>query len=170
MKRSLFLLLILYSYTFFGQSTWDKIKQRDDVLHFYGSFAINETSYQIQTWAFPKLSEPKKVLISNGVTLVCIFSKEFYDKHKSSPTGFSWDDIFVGSWAIPVYDIFNTCRFDFKHRDAEYKIQEGYYEFNHHYLEKYEAHTTHKLKGRKKWNFKRTGLLSSFGGGGAAEL
>lgn len=106
-----YLLLILPFLTFAQER-----KIPDDVLHFYGSVAINETSYQINTWAFPKMKEHKKVLISNGITLTCIFAKELYDTKKKRPTGFSWDDIFVGSWAIPVYDIFNICRYDWKTR------------------------------------------------------
>lgn len=108
------IILILLAFGMRGQNTWDKIKERDDVLHFYGSFAINEGAYQIQSFAFPKMKETKKVLISNGITLLAIFGKEWYDTKKKRPTGFSWDDIAVGSWAVPIYDIFNIVRYDFK--------------------------------------------------------
>ena len=135
MKVIIFILLTL---NLTAQTTWSKIKQRDDVLHFYGSVVVNESAYQVQTWAFPEMKEVPKVLVSNGITVSCIFLKEFYDTKKRKPTGFNWDDVFVGSWAIPVYDIFNTCRYDWKHRDAEIKIQDGYFEFNHHYREKFE--------------------------------
>lgn len=109
------LIIILLTFGMKGQTIQEKFKD-DKVLHFYGSVLINESTYQIQSFAFPKSKEVNKVLISNGVTLACIFAKEFYDTKKAKPTGFSWDDIFVGSWAIPVYDIFNICRNDWKKR------------------------------------------------------
>lgn len=134
----LFAIFILFPILIRSQSTWDKIKQRDDVFHFYGSVIIDESAYQIQSYAFPEMKEVPKVLIANGVTLLCIFGKERFDMVKKHPTGFSWDDVFVGSWAIPVYDIFNTCRYDLRHREEALKIQDGYFEFGHHYLDKYE--------------------------------
>lgn len=97
--------------------TAQEMRIPDDVKHFYGSVMVNEASYQIQSWAFPKMKETPKVLISNGITLLAIFGKEWYDTKKKRPTGFSCDDIFVGSWAIPIYDIFNICRNDWKHRN-----------------------------------------------------
>jgi len=105
------LLLILPFFTFAQRS--DNVNA---ALHFYGSAAINESTYQIQSYAFPKWKESRKILISNGITLACIFTKEVYDTKKKKPTGFSWDDIFVGCWSIPVYDIVNLCRYDWKKR------------------------------------------------------
>lgn len=107
-----FKLIFILPFLTFAQSNFE----RDKALHFYGSVAINESTYQIQSMAFPKMKEHKKVLISNGITLTCIFAKELYDVRKAKPTGFSWDDIFVGSWAIPLYDVFNICRYDWKTR------------------------------------------------------
>lgn len=107
-------LLLLPLFTLSQLKVNSKLTIPDDVLHFYGSFAINEGAYQIQSFAFPKMKETKKVLISNGITLLAIFGKEWYDTKKKRPTGFSWDDIAVGSWAVPIYDIFNIVRYDFK--------------------------------------------------------
>jgi hypothetical protein len=99
--------------------------KHDDVAHFYGSVSINEFSYQVSSWTFPKWSETKKVLISNAVTASCIFIKERYDMLKRNPTGWNWMDVFIGFWAIAIYDIFNICRFDFKRRD-DYSFENKY--------------------------------------------
>lgn len=112
------LIFIILPFLTFGQRS-EKV---NDALHFYGSVAINETSYQIQGLVFPKMKETPKVLISNGITLLAIFGKEFYDTKKKNPTGFSWDDALTGCWSVPIYDIVNICRFDYKRR-----TKDGYY-------------------------------------------
>ena len=98
------------------------LSKHDDVTHFYGSCGINEITYQIQGLLFPKKKEVNKVLFANLVTTSCIFTKELYDTRKAKPTGFSWSDIFIGLWAILIYDIFNICRYDWKHRNDYKKL------------------------------------------------
>jgi len=113
-----YLLIILFP--FFFKAQLDKIPS--EVKHFYGAIIINEGTYQIQSFAYPKWTPTKKVLIANGITLTAIFGKEIYDKHKKNPTGFSWDDIFIGCWSIPVYDIVRICINDVKKR-REYSFE-----------------------------------------------
>ena len=96
--------------------TWDKIKQRDDVFHFYGAMAIGETTHRISEWACPKLTFGQNMAVSNGVTIGLIFGKEIYDKHKAKPTGFSWDDVAVGLMGLATRDILKVCLRDYKSR------------------------------------------------------
>jgi uncharacterized membrane protein len=120
MKTTILILLLTFGMR--GQNTWDKVKQRDDVLHFYGAVTINDVSYHVQSFAAPKWSANKKILVSNGVTISCMVAKEFYDMRKPRPTGFSWMDIFMGSWGTIIYDIVRVCINDFKKKD-EYSFE-----------------------------------------------
>lgn len=120
------LIFIILPFLTFGQqkapTPREWIAKHDDVAHFYGSCGINELTYQIQGLLFPKKKEVHKVLFANLVTTSCIFIKERYDVLKAKPTGWSWADIFIGLWAILIYDIVNICRFDYKNR-----TKDGYY-------------------------------------------
>ena len=111
------LALILLTLNLTSQTLTDFTTKYNAEVHFYVPFAINDLSYHVQTWTCPKWSPAKKILVSNAITLTAVFSKEIYDKHKKRPTGFSWDDAFIGCWSIPVYDIFRICLNDFKKRD-----------------------------------------------------
>lgn len=105
-----------------GQTFKEFSTKYNSEVHFYTAFAVNDVSYHIQTWAFPKWSPTKKILISNGITLTAIFSKELYDTRKKKPTCFSWDDALIGCWSIPIYDIVRICLNDFKKRN-EYSFE-----------------------------------------------
>jgi hypothetical protein len=126
-----YLIILLCSYSLAqtpgNRSLWAKIP--DDAKHFYGAFTINEASYQIQSLAFPDMKEAQKVLIANGITILCVFGKEYYDERKPHPTHDHIDDIVPGVWSIPIYDIFNICRTDVKKRIEEEKRLSGYYNF-----------------------------------------
>ena len=113
--------LLLIPFFTFGQLKDFTTKYNSEV-HFYTAFSINEVSYQVQSFACPKWTPTKKVLIANGITLTAIFGKEIYDKHKKNPTGFSWNDALIGCWSIPVYDIFRICINDVKkQRDYSFR-------------------------------------------------
>jgi len=113
-----FKLIFLIPFFTFGQSFKEFSSKHNDAVHFYTAFGINEASYQIQSYAFPKWKPARKILVSNLVTLAAIFGKEFYDSHKANPTGVSKPDILNGIWSIPVYDIWNVCRRDFLGHDV----------------------------------------------------
>ena len=36
---------------------------------------------------------------------------------KKNPTGWGWMDMFIGVWAIAIYDIVKICWYDWKHRN-----------------------------------------------------
>jgi hypothetical protein len=112
-------ILLLIPFFTFGQNFVTKYNAE---VHFYSAFAVNEVSYQTLSLACPKWKPAKKILISNGITLLAVFGKEIYDVRKANPTGFSWPDAFVGTWSIPVYDIFRVCVNDFKKR-REYSFE-----------------------------------------------
>ena len=114
--------LLLIPFFTFSQTLKDFTTKYNSEVHFYTAFSINEVSYQVQTIACPKWTPTKKILIGNGITLVAVFGKEIYDKHKAKPTGFSWNDAFIGCWSIPIYDIFRICLNDFKKR-REYSFE-----------------------------------------------
>lgn len=90
------------------------ITKYNSEVHFYSSFFINEAAYQIQGFAFPDWKPSRRMLFSSAFTLGCIALKERWDMSKKHPTGWSWDDFFIGCWAIPVYLIVRVCLNDFR--------------------------------------------------------
>ena len=117
-----FKLIFLIPFFSFSQTLTEFTTKYNSEVHFYSAFAINDLSYHVQSWSCPKWSPTKKILVSNGITLVAIFGKEFYDTKKKKPTGFSWDDALIGCWSIPVYDIVRICINDHKKRN-EYSFE-----------------------------------------------
>ena len=118
----------------------DWLTTHNDVAHFYGSVLVNETAYQVSGKLFPEWRPGKRIAFSNVVTLIAISIKERYDMLKANPTGWSWDDFFIGCWAIPVYDIVRICLNDFRKSPND-----AYY----------------KNKAPKKWSLKRMGFIRS---------
>lgn len=129
------------------QPVRDWLGVHDDVAHFYGSFFINEAAYQIQGFAFPDWKPSKRMLFSSAFTLGCIALKERWDMSKKHPTGWSWDDFFIGCWAIPVYLIVRVCLNDF--RSSE-KI----------YADPLDPQIRKRSKAPRKWSLKRQGFLN----------
>jgi hypothetical protein len=122
-----FIFLFLLSFNLAAQK---KFVIPSDAKHFYASFCINEFSYQVQDLMLPKQKIHNRILISNAVTVIAGFSKEQFDKtrcNRNKRTGFSWDDIFVDLWSIPVYDIYRICLNDLK---KENEFQRKKYIFN----------------------------------------
>jgi len=134
------LLFILISFTCASQTDWQKWSTKNnEAVHFYTAFGINEATYQIQSYAFPKWKPGRKMLVSNLVVLAAVFGKEVYDTRKAHPTGFSKDDIGMGVWSVPVWDIWNICRNNYRGYDVGHRIQEGYYDFTHNYRDKFDS-------------------------------
>ena len=117
------LLFILLAFGMRAQSFKEFSTKYNAEVHFYTAFAVNEVSYQSLTLACPKWKPSRKILVSNAVTLSCIFAKELYDSRKAKPTGFSWDDVFVGTWSIPIYDIVRICANDFRKSKQSIKLE-----------------------------------------------
>lgn len=115
--------------------------------HFYGSFFINEAAYQIQGFAFPDWKPSRRMLFSSAFTLGCIALKERYDMSKKYPTGWSWDDFFIGCWAIPIYLIVRVCLNDFRKR-------------NDIYIDPDDSQIRKRSKAPRKWSLKRQGFLN----------
>lgn len=92
----------------------DWLKQNDDVAHFYGSCLVNDVAYTAQGLLFPEWKPTKKLLISNAITISVISLKETYDCYKPNKTGWSWDDFFIGVWAMAIYTIVRICLNDYR--------------------------------------------------------
>lgn len=114
-------LILLIPFISFGQNKPPEpfTSKYNGEVHFYGSCLINDVSYSLQGLIWPNRTPTKKMLISNAMTLACISSKEFYDTQKKRPTGWSWDDFFIGLWAMAVYTIVRICLNDFRNRNKK---------------------------------------------------
>lgn len=90
------------------------LSTHNDAAHFYGSCLVNDFSYSTQGLIWKDWTPAKKLLFSNVTTLGMISLKEAYDIKKPNPTGWSWDDFFMGVWAMLIYTLVRICINDFR--------------------------------------------------------
>ena len=106
MKNIIFILLTCLSVN--AQDGWEKIKQRDDILHVDGSILLTLASGEI-TYNLTK-NVTKTMIIAPAVSLFCgIVIKEYVHDKWMKRGVFSTMDIFYDAWGTIIGVIIERC-------------------------------------------------------------
>jgi hypothetical protein len=136
------LLFILISFSLHSQTTWEKIKQRDDILHVDGSWLMTMTGTEI---IYHYTHDKKKAILGGaGISLaVGVLGKEvIHDKILGLGT-FSVVDILYDCWGTLIGVIVEICWLDYRY---------GSYD-------PYSEIVIPVKKHRKRWSLKINGFL-----------
>lgn len=121
-----YLIIILFPFILSSQNSWDKIKQRDDILHVDGSWLLTMTASEI-TYYFT--NEMDKSIIAGTLTVpvIGILGKEIIHDKVLGLGVFSTKDIFYDIWGTLIGIIVEVCWIDYRqNRDYNYKIKNDY--------------------------------------------
>lgn len=148
MKKLLFILLFpLFLFSQVSSTVWDKIKQRDDVLHVYGSGILMATTTEVTYFYTRNIT--KSLLIGTSTSLaIGVLGKEFIHDKWMGKGVYNVMDIFYDAWGNVIAIIVERCLLDWRNRDI-----------NEYYQDPIDDQIRVR-KSRKKWSLKRTGLLN----------
>ncbi len=129
-------------------STWNKIKQRDDVLHVYSSIIITMVTSEV-VYAYTKYNVNESILIGASTSLaIGVLGKEFIHDRWLGYGTYNVMDIFYDAWGTVIAVIIERCWMDWKGY--------GKTQYEQDYFDSQIRTKKHK---KKHWSFKNTGLL-----------